>query len=98
MLVGAETSSDDGAEHTWTLRNVADRLVEVRVVEEVEELESHAELCCLPARNLEVLHDGHVGIEVPRSAVLIAGLVAESGWMCWCLVRTELERDRAYPD
>ena len=64
--------ADDRAK-IW-VGNVADRLVEVGMVEKVEELCSNADPCSFPVRDLEILHYGEIGVEVFRAVELIASL------------------------
>jgi len=55
------------AEQSGALSDIVNGLVEVRMVEQVEELEAHAELACLPVGDFEILHDGEVIVEESRA-------------------------------
>ena len=57
------------------VRKGSDRVVEVRVVEDVVEVSADAER--QPLRDLEVLVDGEVRVEEPGTTVVVAQLLRE---------------------
>src|SRR6185437_33750 len=65
---------DDGSE--GRTGNVRVRLIEVRMIQNVEELQSDAEVARFVDRNVEVLHDGQVGVKVVRTPYLVTTLVS----------------------
>src|SRR5215470_7514079 len=67
---------DDRAE--LRVGNVAHRLIEVGVIEQVEELQSDSNPASFPMGDLEVLHHSQVGIEVLRPIELVTPLAAET--------------------
>ena len=54
-------------------------LIEVRMIEQIEELRSNSPLSLLPAPNPNALSHAEVDIKEPRSVELVASLRAESG-------------------
>ena len=54
------------------VRYVVGRQVEVRVIEQVEELEANLQIAALPTRDLRLLREGEVRVEVRRPAEAVA--------------------------
>src|SRR5215472_18030249 len=87
-LSGRSVRSQKGSIHTrWRVQraldssikracDIAHRLVEIRVVQDVEELSAEAQGAVLPSRQFEVLHHRKIRIEVVGSVDLVSSLVA----------------------
>src|SRR5215469_6461698 len=87
-LSGRSIRSQKGSIHTrWRVQraldssikracDIAHRLVEIRVVQDVEELSAQAQGALLPSWQFEVLHHREIHIEVMGSIDLISSLVA----------------------
>src|ERR1700740_2053246 len=69
----------DRADDASKLRvgDVAHRLIEVGMVEQVEGLGPHLQLRAFPARNADVLHQAQVRVKEPWAPDLVAPLLAE---------------------
>src|SRR5581483_5159829 len=58
--------------------NIAHWLVEVRMIQDVEEVRADSQRSAFPLRNVEVLRHREIGVEESRSAELVAALVQEA--------------------
>jgi hypothetical protein len=82
--VPTQTRSKNASWHTDGINDRAEsrtayitiRLIEIRVVQDVEKLQAYADSACFIDRDVEVLHDCQVGVKVLGSPDLIAPLHA----------------------
>jgi hypothetical protein len=61
------------------IRNIIDRLIEIRMVENVESLSADLKFGTLPSRDSEIFHYRQVGIKESWAVDLIATLIAKCG-------------------
>lgn len=67
----------DGAE--LRVRDIADGLIEIRMVEQIEKLQAHADFGAFPVWDVEILHDGEVRVEEVRPVELVSALRTKPG-------------------
>jgi hypothetical protein len=68
MLVGVAMGAPDRAE--LRIGHVIDRLIEIKVIKDIEGLSADLQLCAFPGWNVEVLHECQIGVEVAKSLAL----------------------------
>jgi hypothetical protein len=73
---GNADRADDAAE--LRTGDIVDRLIEVGMVNQVEELSPHPQFSLLPAGQRDLLHHREIGVEESRPAELVAALAAET--------------------
>ena len=93
MLVGVATVRLINP--NWRVGDVAHRLIKVGVVEYVERLGVDLDLGAFPFGESKVLHQGQIGVEIPRAIHLVAPLISERERATWRKRSRELRRVHA---